>query len=104
MAVYIDGEVIVESGDVLSGLIARVGGVYNPIYDTSGGTVVNAEVFDEGMLEVDSVAIGTFSNYGGVVSGTEAVAGAARGAPRSQQCDRIAGHVLTAAREACRKR
>src|SRR5262249_35427973 len=77
MAIFFAGEVIVESGDVLSGLTAGV------IYVTSGGTVINTQVLDRGYLEVDSgaVAIGTFNDwglvevYGGVVSGTQAVAG-----------------------------
>src|SRR5215475_15663438 len=77
MAVFFAGEVIVESGDVLSGLTAGV------VYVTSGGTVINTQVLDRGYLEVDSgaVAISTFCDwglvevYGGVVSGTQAVAG-----------------------------
>ena len=83
MVVFYPGEVIVESGDVISGLAAGDMESDIAIYVLSGGTVVNTDVFDEGQLIVESgaAAIGTYcslgmvEDYGGVISNTVAVAG-----------------------------
>jgi hypothetical protein len=66
MVVLYPGEVVVESGDVISELSAGATEPDLAIYVLSGGTVVNTGVFNEGQLIVDSgaVAIGTYVSLG----------------------------------------
>jgi len=80
VAIIISGfEIIVEPGDVFSGLTAGNGAPYFAIYVSSGGTIIDTEIFNGGIVNVlpGDMAISTiFSQLGGL----EVVFGAAIGA------------------------
>jgi autotransporter passenger strand-loop-strand repeat protein len=68
MAIIVSGfEIIVEPGDVFSGLTAGNGAPYVAIYVSSGGTIIDTEVFNSGVVGLSSgaVAISTTILSGG---------------------------------------